>query len=143
MHFLFTPTFLKVWLLTVVIFIVLDMLWLGLFASKLYNQQLGYLARQEQGRISFNLPVGLAAQATIATGLAVLISLARQLDPQLSTSILIGALTGLVIYATYDLTNLSFIKDYPVLISVIDIAWGTCQGTLAGMYVWWLWGVVG
>lgn len=138
MDFLFTASFFKTLLLSVIIFIFLDMAWLGLVASNLYRQQLGYLATLKNNRIVFNLPVGLATQAIIAIGLAVMIRLTYQLDPRLVTTIGLGALTGFVIYATYDLTNYSFIKDWPLKVTLIDIIWGTLQGSMAGVYVYYL-----
>lgn len=39
-----------------------------------------------------------------------------------------GALFGLIAYATYDLTNLATIKDWPLLVTIIDLVWGTVLG---------------
>lgn len=142
MQFLLSGQFLKVLLISMIIFIVLDMLWLGVFAKGFYNKHLGYLANQKDGGITFNLPVGIATQAIIIAGLTILISLGLQVDKSLTTSIIVGAMTGFVVYATYDLTSQSFIKDWPWIVTIIDIIWGTFQGTMAGIYVWWLWGVV-
>ena len=36
----------------------------------------------------------------------------------------LGALFGLVTYATYDLTNLAVTKDWPLAITIVDLAWG-------------------
>jgi uncharacterized membrane protein len=47
-----------------------------------------------------------------------------------------GAFVGFVIYVVYDFTNLSFVKGWPLWISIIDAAWGTMQGLLAGIYVY-------
>ena len=41
-----------------------------------------------------------------------------------------GAFFGLIAYATYDLTNLATLRDWPVLVTVVDITWGTVLGTL-------------
>jgi uncharacterized membrane protein len=52
----------------------------------------------------------------------------------LSQAILFGALFGLCSYATYDLTNLATIKDWPVLITIIDLIWGTVlSATVSGL----------
>jgi len=40
----------------------------------------------------------------------------------------LGALLGLISYATYDLTNLATIKDWPLLVTIVDIIWGTVLG---------------
>jgi uncharacterized membrane protein len=39
-----------------------------------------------------------------------------------------GALFGLISYATYDLTNLATLKDWPVIVTVVDLIWGTVLG---------------
>ncbi len=44
---------------------------------------------------------------------------------QWTTAALYGALFGFFAYSTYDFTNMATLKDWPVLISVVDIAWGT------------------
>lgn len=138
MGYFFSAVFFKVAGVSVIIFILLDMLWLAFIARSLYFRQLSYLASVENGRIVFNLPVGILAQAIIATGLAVFVSLAIMADDRLVSAVIMGAFAGFVLYCTYDLTNLSFVKGYPVLITMVDIAWGTLQGLLAGIYVFYL-----
>ena len=138
MHYFISAPFLKTAAISVVIFILLDLIWLAGIARTLYFRHLGYLAEIQGGRIVFNLPVGLLVQAIIGFGLAFFVSLALQVQDGLATAIGVGALAGFVLYCTYDLTNLSFIKDYSVAITLIDIAWGTAQGFFAGIYVYFL-----
>ncbi len=138
MDYFLTSAFFKVAGISIVIFIILDLLWLAVIAQPIYFRQLGYLASIENGRITFNLPVGLLVQAIIAVGLAVFISMGLLIDNRLTVAIGVGAFSGFVLYCTYDLTNLSFIKGYPVSVTLIDIAWGTAQGIFAGFYVFYL-----
>lgn len=138
MDYFFSSTFFKVAGISVIIFILLDMLWLAFIARSLYFRELSYLAEVENGRIVFNLPAGILAQVIIALGLAVFVSLAIMVDNRLVSAIGMGAFAGFVLYCTYDLTNLSFVKGYPLFISLVDIAWGTFQGLLAGIYVFYL-----
>lgn len=138
MEFLFTWKMLKVAATSALIFVVLDILWIALLASSLYAEQLGYLGKLVEGKVVFNLPIGLLVQVIISLGLTVIISIGLQLDPRLMTGLLLGAFTGFVLYCTYDLTNLSFVKDWPLKVTIIDIAWGTLQGLMAGGYVWYL-----
>ena len=58
-------------------------------------------------------------------GLLVLVVVPGLEKRSLKTTLLRGALFGLITYATYDLTNLATIKDWPVLITVVDMLWGT------------------
>jgi uncharacterized membrane protein len=43
---------------------------------------------------------------------------------------LLGALFGFFTYATYDLTNLATIQNWPLVIVAVDILWGVCLCTL-------------
>ncbi len=138
MNYFISSTFFKVAGISVIFFIVLDLIWLSVVARTIYFKQMGYLAVIENERIIFNLPVGLSVQAIIALGLSVFISLGLLVENNLATSLCVGAFSGFVMYCTYDLTNLSFVRDYPVPITIIDIAWGTAQGLFAGIYVFYL-----
>jgi uncharacterized membrane protein len=42
-----------------------------------------------------------------------------------STALLAGMVLGLVAYGTYDLTNLSTLKNWPLAVTLVDLAWGT------------------
>jgi uncharacterized membrane protein len=41
------------------------------------------------------------------------------------STFLAGAMFGFFIYASYDLTNLALLKDWPLDMSIIDMTWGT------------------
>jgi uncharacterized membrane protein len=136
MAFIFTLKFLKIAATSVVIFVLLDFLWLAVIASTMYRQSLGYLADLDpDGKIVFNIPMGLLAQLAISIALSVFISLALQIDNRLVTALGTGAFLGVMMYVTYDFTNLSFVKGWPLWISLIDVTWGAVQGALAGLYV--------
>jgi uncharacterized membrane protein len=138
MHYFLSSTFFKVAGISVILFVVLDLVWLSVVARGVYFKHMSYLAAIENGRILFNLPVGLGVQVIIALGLAVFVSLALLVQNTLGTAIVMGIFSGFVLYCTYDLTNLSFVKGYPVAITVIDILWGTTQGLFSGIYVFYL-----
>ena len=137
MDFLFTLKFLKIVAASIVIFVLLDFLWLAVVASKLYSQSVGFLAMLDsKGKVVFNIPVGVLVQATLSLGLSVVIGMSLQLDNRLVVSISTGAFIGFVIYMVYDFTNLSFVKGWPLWISIVDAVWGIAQGAAAGIYVY-------
>jgi uncharacterized membrane protein len=139
MEFLFTTKFIKIAFTSALVFVLLDFLWLAVVASAWYRQTLGFLAELDpQGKIIFNIPMGLIAQVAISIALSAVIMLALHVDNRLVVSIGWGAFIGLAIYATYDFTNLSFVKGWPLWISLLDVIWGTLQGALAGLYVFYL-----
>ena len=52
----------------------------------------------------------------------------------LLTAILTGALFGFCAYSTYDLTNLATIKDWPLLVTIVDLVWGSfVTGAVSGI----------
>lgn len=104
---------------------VLDMVWLMWIARDWYQQGIGHLmaARPQLGAAAvFYLlfPVGLLVFAVLPgaqTGVA--------------RAALLGGLFGFFAYATYDLTNLTVLKDWPIGLSLLDVAWGTLAGAAA------------
>jgi uncharacterized membrane protein len=138
MQYFISSTFLKVAGLSIILFVALDLIWLSVIARTIYFKHMSYLAAIENDRIVFNLPVGLGVQVIIALGLAVFVSMGLLVEKSLGTAIAVGVFSGFVLYCTYDLTNLSFVKGYPVVITIIDIAWGTAQGFFSGIYVYYL-----
>lgn len=98
---------------------LLDFVWLGFIAKKLYYAEMGKLLLDKP-----NMVPALLFYAIYVVGVIVFV-LNPALDKQswqYATGM--GALFGLVAYATYDLTNLSTMKDFPVKIVIIDLIWG-------------------
>ena len=124
----------KIYLCALFAFLAIDMIWLGVVARGFYRRQLGFLLADQVNwwaAISFYLifVAGVLVFA-VAPGLQ-FNSLAR--------AVLLGGLLGLVTYATYDLTNLATVKDWPLIVTLVDLAWGallaaavSCIGYLAG-----------
>lgn len=138
MNYFLSAAFLKVSAISALIFVLLDLLWLSVVGRNLYFNTMGYLAEIKDDKIVFNLKAGITVQVIIALGLVFFISMALIINNTLVNSIAVGAISGFILYATYDLTNLSFVKGYSLTITVIDITWGTLQGFLAGIYVFYL-----
>ena len=117
---------LTAWAATAVVMVALDLLWLGLIAKPLYQQGIGHLMAAQP-----NVQVAVLFYALYATGLVVFAVWPAEAAPGWSKALLSGALFGFFAYATYDLTNLATLKDWPVALSLIDIAWGTCVSAVS------------
>ena len=111
--------FIKLFLVALPTFFVIDMIWLILVARKFYNEQLGFLMRPDirwVAAILFYL-IFIAALITFVIEPAV--------EKQSWVhAVIYGAFFGLVTYATYDLTNLATLKDWPLVVTIVDLAWG-------------------
>jgi uncharacterized membrane protein len=112
--------YLKLYLVTLVAFLAIDMVWLGVVARTLYRKHLGFLMAP-----SPNWLAAILFYLLFIVGILVFAVVPGLEDNSLKTTLLRAALFGLVTYATYDLTNLATVKDWPVLITVVDLAWGT------------------
>lgn len=111
---------LKLYLVTLIAFFAIDMLWLGLVARSFYQQHLGFLMAP-----SPNWFVAILFYLLFIVGILFFVVVPGLKNESLKATLLRAALFGLITYATYDLTNLATLKDWPVLLSVVDILWGT------------------
>ena len=113
-------SYIKLYVLTVPVFFIVDLLWLGIIAKKLYRKELGFILAD---RVNWS-----AAITFYLIYIAGIIFFAVR--PALTTqsfyqALYLGALYGFFTYATYDLTNMATIDNWPLKIVVVDIAWGT------------------
>lgn len=112
--------FLKFFGVAFVVFILVDLLWLGIVARKVYKKYLGYIMAEK-----VRLIPALIFYVIFIIGLVYFALLPATVWYQ---ALLSGALFGFIAYATYDLTNLSTLKGWPIQITIIDLAWGTFLG---------------
>jgi uncharacterized membrane protein len=106
--------------IAIVIFLVLDAIWLGIVARSFYVTRMGDLLL-DQPRWGFAVAfyliyvVGLIYFA-VSTGMA---------SGSVGTAALNGALFGFFCYLTYDATNLAVLRGYDVVVAGVDVVWGT------------------
>lgn len=120
---------LKQFLVAFTTFLAIDGLWLTLIAKNFYAKHLGFLMSKTP-----NLTAALIFYLIYVFTMVVLIISPTLQKGSLTTAVLTGALFGLCAYATYDLTNLATIKDWPLLVTIVDLIWGTVlSGAVAGI----------
>jgi uncharacterized membrane protein len=117
--------YLKLYLVSLAAFFAFDMVWLSLAARSFYQQYLGFLMAP-----SPNWFVAIIFYLLFVVGILVFVVLPGLRQNSLKATILHGAFFGLITYATYDLTNLATLKDWPALITIVDMAWGTVLSVL-------------
>jgi len=124
--------YLKLYLLTIPLFFAIDLLWLGVIAKGLYQKNLAHLLSP-----SVNWPAAFAFYLIYIAGIILFAVKPALADQSLAKAAIWGALFGFFTYATYDLTNLATLKDWPLKIVVVDIAWGTllCALVASGSYL--------
>jgi uncharacterized membrane protein len=115
--------FIKSYLITLPVFLAIDLIWLSLIAKNFYAQYLGYLMKTNVDFVAAGLFYLL-----FVVGLVVFSVLPALEKKSWKKAFFLGALLGLISYATYDLTNLATIKDWPLLVTIVDMVWGTILG---------------
>lgn len=119
----------KNYLTSLLVFLAIDMVWLTVVAKNFYAKHLGYLMSKNP-----NLLAAGIFYLIYILGMVVLVLTPALEKKSLMQAILHGALFGLCGYATYDLTNMATIRDWPLIVTVVDLIWGTVlSATVAGV----------
>jgi len=111
--------FIKLFLIALPVFFAIDMVWLVVVAKKFYSRQIGSLMKPD-----INWYAAIIFYLLFIVGLVTFV-----ISPSIEKhswihALIFGALFGLITYATYDLTNLATMKDWPFLVTVVDLVWG-------------------
>ncbi|MFN8239389.1 MAG: DUF2177 family protein [Bacteroidales bacterium] len=120
--------FIKVYAVAFLAFILIDLAWLGLVAVDFYKKHLGFIMRP-----SPNWTAAIIFYLLYLTGVVYFV-----INPSLAAhswkmALLQGFFFGLITYATYDLTNLATLKDWPLIVTIVDLVWGTVLGGLVSV----------
>jgi len=111
--------FFKLFGIALPVFFAIDMLWLGFIAKDFYAKQIGGLMKPD-----INWTAAVIFYLIFIAGLVVFVITPAVIKNSWTHAVLMGALFGFVCYATYDLTNLAVAKDWPLLVTIIDLIWG-------------------
>lgn len=115
--------FLKLYAIALPVFFAIDMVWLGLVAKDFYRAQIGSLMK-----IDINWIAGITFYLLFIVGLVFFVIAPAVERGSWLYALSIGAFFGLITYATYDLTNLATLKDWPLAVTFVDMAWGSLLG---------------
>lgn len=107
------------YLLTLPVFFGIDMLWIGVLAKDFYRKNLGHLLRPD-----INWAAALIFYLLYIAGILIFATLPALEKQSLRQAVVLGALFGFFAYATYDLSNLATLKDWPINVVFADILWG-------------------
>lgn len=111
--------FIKLFAIALPVFFAIDMIWLGLVAKDFYRAQIGTLMKTD-----VNWTAAIIFYLIFIAGLVVFVISPAVEKGSWTHALLFGALFGFVCYATYDLTNLAVAKDWPLLVTIVDLVWG-------------------
>jgi uncharacterized membrane protein len=110
----------KPFIVSLLALLAIDSVWLTVMAKKFYSQHIGHIMASSPNLVpagAFYLVYSLGITFFVVTP-------AIQNNSSLTKVFLTGALLGLVAYATYDLTNHATIKNWPTIVTLVDLIWG-------------------
>ena len=111
--------YIKLFLSSFITFLILDFIWLGFIAKDFYARQLALYLTDNVIWSS-----ALIFYIIFNIGLLIFVIMPSIEKNSYLTLVLYAILYGLVTFATYDLTNLSTAKEWPLIVSLIDMTWG-------------------
>jgi uncharacterized membrane protein len=110
----------KLFAIALPVFFAFDMLWLGLIASDFYREHIGGLMKAD-----VNWWAAVLFYIVFIAGMVFFVIAPAREKSSWRYALFAGAAFGFVTYATFDLTALALLKDWPLLLTVVDMAWGT------------------
>ncbi len=111
--------YLKLYALTVPVFFIIDLIWLGVVAKGFYQKNLNALLSPK-----VNWPAAIVFYLIFIAGILIFAVIPAAAKDSLRHAFLWGALFGFFTYMTYELTNLALLKNWPLTIVIVDILWG-------------------
>jgi uncharacterized membrane protein len=124
--------YVKLYAMAVPVFFVVDMIWLGLVAKGFYQKQLGHLLSEK-----VNWVAAAGFYLVFIAGILLFAVHPALEKNSAGKAALFGALFGLMTYATYDMTNLATMKEWPIVVAVVDILWGMFLCTVVSLSCFW------
>ena len=109
---------------TFVVFMGIDLVWLGFVAKNIYSKYLGYLMAP-----NINWLAAMVFYVIFIIGILYFVIAPSLVDRDFTQLVIRAILFGFITYATYDLTNLATVRDWPITITIIDLIWGTTLST--------------
>ena len=125
--------FFKLYPVALPVFFAMDMVWLGMIARGFYRKHLGYLLRPQA-----NWVAAIIFYFIFIAGIVFFAILPAKQTGSVSRAVLHGILFGFFTYATYDLTNLATVKDWPLIVTFVDLLWGMVLCGTVSIVTYWI-----
>lgn len=114
------------YVVTLLVLLVVDLIWLGVIAKPLYSKGIGHLMAEQP-----NLWAATAFYLFYTFGLMYFAVSPPSGVQSWRDTLLAAGIFGFVAYATYDLSNLSTLRNWPTHLAVIDIIWGSILSAIS------------
>lgn len=115
-------------LVSLIVLIFIETVWMIMVENNFYSNFIGHLMSND---INWLSEIFLSILFTVALVYFVVDPAVR--DDDIQKLLISAVLFGLIAYGTYDLTNFSMLREWPLSITVIDMLWGTCMTVLTSL----------
>ncbi len=113
----------RTYFVSLILFLALDAIWLLFIAQDFYQKNIGSIMKDEP-----NLYAAGLFYLIFLAGLTTFVTYPAVMKKSWMQALALGAFFGFVTYATFDLTSLALLKDFPVKVVVVDLLWGAFIG---------------
>lgn len=113
-------SYLKIYFIAFIIFLIIDVVWIGLVAKNFYASNLGHLMAK-----NFNLWAALIFYVIYIFAIVYFVVIPAVDAQSFNVALINGFILGLVCYSTYDLTNYATLENFPLKVVVVDMIWGS------------------
>lgn len=121
-------TYVVAYIATAVIFLGLDALWLGVVARTAYRSWIGHLMAAE-----IDMMAAFWFYLAYVVGLVIFAVSPALRDGMWTTAVIYGALFGFFAYGTYEMSNFATLRDWPIRMVIVDLAWGTTLSAISAV----------
>ena len=126
-------TYLIAYVAALGVFLLADMVWLGLMVNRIYRPALGDFLLS-----GVNVPPAAVFYLLYPVGLVIFAIIPAIRTGNVATALILGSLFGLFTYGTYDLTNQATLRHWSTFLTIADMAWGSVLGGLSSAAAAWI-----
>lgn len=117
-------TFLSLYAISVPVFFLIDMLWLGVIARDFYQSRIGHM-------MDVNWTAAIIFYFIFLLGLTLFVTYPTVMNGQgWLVAAIWGGMFGFFTYATYEMTNLATLRGWPLDMALVDMSWGAILGAV-------------
>ena len=125
--------FFVAYIAALVIFGVIDILWLTFVGAKLFRDTLGDVLAQD-----VRMAPAIAFYLLYSLGVVFFAIAPALRDASVMTALINGAMFGLMTYATYDLTNYATVRNWTLNLTIIDLSYGAALTAVTALLGYWI-----
>jgi uncharacterized membrane protein len=129
-----TTRFLKGFVLSFILFTLLDGVWHGGIMAQFYMDRLAVIAPGSGGPTAFS-PLMIFLEAVNAAALTYFVLRNASSRNPVGDGALVGLILGFTVISTVNGLNHTLIPGWDMTLALVDTAWGTVAGLLCGIAV--------